>query len=124
LAAEGDTVQVGGPIFKMVAGGDGTPAAAPASAAAAAAAPAPAPAPAPAAPAKAPTPPAPTPLPPTPPAVAAATGTAAQRLDPPGVTRVKMSRMRLRTAERLKEAQNTAAMLTTFNEIDMTNLMA
>jgi 2-oxoglutarate dehydrogenase E2 component (dihydrolipoamide succinyltransferase) len=34
-------------------------------------------------------------------------------------TRVKMSRMRLRIAERLKEAQNTCAMLTTFNEIDM-----
>ena len=27
--------------------------------------------------------------------------------------------MRLRIAERLKQAQNTAAMLTTFNEIDM-----
>lgn len=34
--------------------------------------------------------------------------------------RVKMNRMRLRIAERLKEAQNTAAMLTTFNEVDMT----
>jgi len=33
--------------------------------------------------------------------------------------RVKMSRMRLRIAERLKQAQNTAASLTTFNEIDM-----
>lgn len=39
-------------------------------------------------------------------------------------TRVKMSRMRLRIAERLKQSQNTAASLTTFNEIDMTNLMA
>ena len=38
--------------------------------------------------------------------------------------RVKMSRLRQRIAERLKEAQNTAAMLTTFNEIDMTNVMA
>ncbi|RKP13066.1 hypothetical protein BJ684DRAFT_2525, partial [Piptocephalis cylindrospora] len=37
---------------------------------------------------------------------------------------VKMNRMRLRIAERLKESQNTAASLTTFNEIDMTNLMA
>jgi 2-oxoglutarate dehydrogenase E2 component (dihydrolipoamide succinyltransferase) len=37
--------------------------------------------------------------------------------------RVKMNRMRLRIAERLKEAQNTNAMLTTFNEIDMTNIM-
>ena len=33
--------------------------------------------------------------------------------------RVKMNRMRLRIAQRLKEAQNTNAMLTTFNEIDM-----
>ncbi len=35
-----------------------------------------------------------------------------------------MSRMRLRIAERLKQSQNTAASLTTFNEIDMSNLMA
>ncbi|GAA6027494.1 hypothetical protein JCM8097_007889 [Rhodosporidiobolus ruineniae] len=39
-------------------------------------------------------------------------------------TRVKMSRMRLRIAERLKEAQNTAASLTTFNEIDMSSIMS
>ncbi|KHN83961.1 Dihydrolipoyllysine-residue succinyltransferase component of 2-oxoglutarate dehydrogenase complex, mitochondrial [Toxocara canis] len=38
-------------------------------------------------------------------------------------TRVKMNRMRLRIAQRLKEAQNTYAMLTTFNEVDMTNVM-
>ncbi|KAM3581055.1 2-oxoglutarate dehydrogenase complex E2 component [Umbelopsis sp. WA50703] len=38
-------------------------------------------------------------------------------------SRVKMNRMRLRIAERLKNAQDTAASLTTFNEIDMTNLM-
>ncbi|EMG50173.1 KGD2 Dihydrolipoamide succinyltransferase component of 2-oxoglutarate dehydrogenase complex [Candida maltosa Xu316] len=37
--------------------------------------------------------------------------------------RVKMNRMRLRIAERLKESQNTAASLTTFNEVDMSNLM-
>merc|ERR1719244_638662 len=36
--------------------------------------------------------------------------------------RVKMNRMRLRIAQRLKEAQNTCAMLTTFNEIDMSNI--
>lgn len=35
-------------------------------------------------------------------------------------TRVKMNRMRQRIAQRLKEAQNTNAMLTTFNEVDMT----
>ena len=39
-------------------------------------------------------------------------------------TRVKMTRMRLRIAQRLKEAQNTAAMLTTFQECDMTNLIS
>lgn len=37
--------------------------------------------------------------------------------------RVHMSRLRQRIAERLKEAQNTAAILTTFNEVDMTNVM-
>nr|CAX69873.1 2-oxoglutarate dehydrogenase E2 component [Schistosoma japonicum] len=36
--------------------------------------------------------------------------------------RVKMSRMRLRIAQRLKDAQTTCAMLSTFNEIDMSNL--
>ena len=34
-----------------------------------------------------------------------------------------MNRMRLRIAERLKQSQNTAASLTTFNEVDMTNIM-
>ena len=38
--------------------------------------------------------------------------------------RVKMNRMRLRIAQRLKEAQNTNAMLTTFNEIDMRYFLA
>jgi 2-oxoglutarate dehydrogenase E2 component (dihydrolipoamide succinyltransferase) len=38
--------------------------------------------------------------------------------------RVKMSRLRQTIARRLKDAQNTAAMLTTFNEVDMTNVMA
>jgi 2-oxoglutarate dehydrogenase E2 component (dihydrolipoamide succinyltransferase) len=38
--------------------------------------------------------------------------------------RVKMTRLRKRIAERLKEAQNTAAMLTTFNECDMSAVMA
>ncbi len=37
--------------------------------------------------------------------------------------RVKMSRLRQKVAERLKESQNTAAILTTFNEVDMTNVM-
>lgn len=38
--------------------------------------------------------------------------------------RVKMTRLRKTIATRLKEAQNVAAMLTTFNEIDMSNVMA
>ncbi len=46
------------------------------------------------------------------------------RAEDPREERVKMTRLRQRIAERLKEAQNTAAMLTTFNEIDMTNVMA
>ncbi len=33
--------------------------------------------------------------------------------------RVKMTRLRQTIARRLKEAQNTAAMLTTFNDVDM-----
>ena len=38
--------------------------------------------------------------------------------------RVKMTRLRKTIANRLKEAQNTAAMLTTFNEVDMSAIMA
>ncbi|MFZ5677424.1 MAG: 2-oxoglutarate dehydrogenase complex dihydrolipoyllysine-residue succinyltransferase [Pseudomonadota bacterium] len=38
--------------------------------------------------------------------------------------RVRMSRLRLTIARRLKDAQNTAAMLTTFNEVDMSHVMA
>jgi 2-oxoglutarate dehydrogenase E2 component (dihydrolipoamide succinyltransferase) len=38
--------------------------------------------------------------------------------------RVKMTRLRATIARRLKEAQNTAAMLTTFNEVDMSAVMA
>lgn len=51
------------------------------------------------------------------------------KVDPPknmadsGERRVAMTRMRKRIAERLKEAQNTAAMLTTFNEMDMSALI-
>jgi 2-oxoglutarate dehydrogenase E2 component (dihydrolipoamide succinyltransferase) len=41
-----------------------------------------------------------------------------------GEERVKMTRLRRTIAARLKEAQNTAAMLTTFNEVDMTAAMA
>ena len=68
----------------------------------------------------APTTPAPTPATPpgTPLAPAAARPTGARE------ERVRMTRLRKRIAERLKQAQNTAAMLTTFNEVDMTNVMA
>ncbi len=37
--------------------------------------------------------------------------------------RVRMTKLRQTIARRLKESQNTAAMLTTFNEVDMTNVM-
>ena len=40
------------------------------------------------------------------------------------VERVRMSKLRQKVAERLKESQNTAAILTTFNEVDMTSVMA
>lgn len=55
-------------------------------------------------------------------------GAAASNINPfgnysRGEERIKMNRMRLRIAERLKEAQNTAAFLTTFNEVDMSALM-
>ena len=42
----------------------------------------------------------------------------------PREERVRMTRLRKRIAQRLKEAQNTAAMLTTFNEADMTAVLA
>jgi 2-oxoglutarate dehydrogenase E2 component (dihydrolipoamide succinyltransferase) len=42
----------------------------------------------------------------------------------PREEKVRMSRLRKMVASRLKEAQNTAAMLTTFNEVDMTEVMA
>ena len=46
------------------------------------------------------------------------------RVDEPREERVRMTRLRRTIAVRLKEAQNTAAMLTTFNEVDMTAVMA
>lgn len=67
-------------------------------------------------------------------AAAAVAGSAANSAGPaasrparsaePGEERVKMTRLRLTIANRLKEAQNTAAMLTTFNEVDMGAAMA
>ena len=58
------------------------------------------------------------------PAPAAPTPTPAAVAPDAREERVKMTRLRKRIAERLKEAQNTAAMLTTFNEVDMTNVIA
>ena len=43
--------------------------------------------------------------------------------EPVEIERVRMSRLRRTIATRLKEAQNTAAILTTYNEVDMTNVM-
>jgi len=88
-----------------------------AAAAASASAPAIAPAPAPI-PVSAPTPaPAPTPVP-----LPAARSTTPD--DSAGEERVRMTKLRQTIARRLKDAQNTAAMLTTFNEVDMSEVMA
>lgn len=60
-----------------------------------------------------------------PPATAASAPAAkAARTLQPGEERVKMTKLRATIARRLKEAQNTAAMLTTFNEVDMGAAMA
>ncbi|KAK7204332.1 hypothetical protein BZA70DRAFT_189671 [Myxozyma melibiosi] len=118
LAAEEDTVTVGQDLFKL-----DTDASAGASAPKAEAA---APTPAPAAPkAEAPKPAAaPAPAAPKPkPAAAEPAPAAPSAFGSREERRVKMNRMRLRIAERLKQSQNTAASLTTFNEVDMTNLM-
>lgn len=149
LVEDGDTVNKGDELAKINTSGAGAaPAAAPAAEAptppppppAAAAAP---PSPAPGAPEKLISRAAPTPAPPPPPAQApraAAPAVAAKpsaSSDIPIVknaptrmtgtreeSKVKMNKMRLRIAERLKDAQNTNAMLTTFNEIDMSAAMA
>ena len=129
LVAEEDTVVVGQPVAKVELGAAGAEAPK-AEEPAAPAAPAPA-AEEPAAQAAAP------PLPPPQAPKAAAKPAAAKPAAPkaPSTTttapasqgkrerRVPMTRMRKRISERLKGAQNTYAMLSTFNEIDMTNLM-
>ena len=58
------------------------------------------------------------------PAAAAPAAPKAPRALEEGEERVKMTRLRATIARRLKEAQNTAAMLTTFNEVDMGAAMA
>lgn len=108
LVNSDDTVTVGQPVV-IVAVGEGSPPAAaaedpPAKKKAAAAE----------KPAAAAPPPTPTPTPV--PVQPAATSQRTER-------RVKMTRLRQRVADRLKGAQNTYAMLTTFNEVDMTGIM-
>ena len=51
-------------------------------------------------------------------------GFAASPATGPREERVKMTKLRQTIARRLKESQNTAAILTTFNEIDMSNIIA
>ncbi|XP_034053656.1 dihydrolipoyllysine-residue succinyltransferase component of 2-oxoglutarate dehydrogenase complex, mitochondrial-like [Gymnodraco acuticeps] len=122
LVPDGEKVESGMPLFKLRIG-----------VVAAKAAPAPA-AEAPAAAPPPPPPPALTAMPPVPLQAAQARPISAIKPTvaapaPPlptlggrGENRVKMNRMRLRIAQRLKEAQETCAMLTTFNEVDMSNI--
>lgn len=136
LVEDGSTIGPNQAVVKLTLGGAGAPAAAkPAAPAPAPAAPAPTPA---SAPVATPTtlpkvpaiPKAPasvtqvsqvpvTPLKASPMATADPTKISGTRAE----TRVKMSKMRKTVASRLKEAQNTTAMLTTFNEVNMGNLM-
>lgn len=133
LVPDGGKVEGGTPLFKLRKGAGAAKAAKadPSPAAEAPTAPPPPPTPAPApAPAATPhvTPVSPPAAQAKPVAAAAVKPTAAPVTPAPqsssgrGESRVKMNRMRLRIAERLKEAQNTCAMLTTFNEVDMSNI--
>lgn len=61
--------------------------------------------------------------PPSPPQPKSTSGTEVHMPTKGGERRVPMTRLRKRVATRLKDSQNTFALLTTFNEIDMTNLM-
>jgi len=54
----------------------------------------------------------------------AATSPAISKSNEDRVQRVRMSRLRKTIAQRLKDSQNTAAILTTFNEIDMSKVIA
>ncbi|MGA0332540.1 MAG: 2-oxoglutarate dehydrogenase complex dihydrolipoyllysine-residue succinyltransferase [Kiritimatiellia bacterium] len=53
----------------------------------------------------------------------AAPEASAEKQDPPYVRRVQMTQLRARVASRLKEVQSTAALLTTFNEVNMKPVM-
>lgn len=122
-----DTVDVGAPLYDLELG---TP---PEGAESSISAPAPAPAPESKKEAEAPAPaeapkaaPAPAPAPKAAPAPAPASddGDASTLASHRTEERVKMTRMRRTIANNLKHAQNTAAMLTTFNEVDMSALIA
>eukprot|EP00041_Stephanoeca_diplocostata_P014177 m.255162 g.255162 ORF g.255162 m.255162 type:complete len:437 (+) comp19609_c0_seq1:77-1387(+) len=123
---EGDTIGLNAPLFKMETGGE-APAESSSSSSTQASEPAPVKSAAPEAPKPAAAPPPPPPSKPAPPAPSAQqTGgeSDSPASSPVGTTRVKMTRMRQVTASRLKESQNVAAFLTTFNEIDMSTIMA
>jgi 2-oxoglutarate dehydrogenase E2 component (dihydrolipoamide succinyltransferase) len=78
-------------------------------------------------PASAPAPattPTPTPAAPTAPTAPAAPRAPVAAQDAGREERVKMTRLRQTIARRLKDSQNTAAMLTTYNEVDMSAVMA
>eukprot|EP00331_Platyophrya_macrostoma_P007564 CAMPEP_0176424986 /NCGR_PEP_ID=MMETSP0127-20121128/11147_1 /TAXON_ID=938130 /ORGANISM="Platyophrya macrostoma, Strain WH" /LENGTH=386 /DNA_ID=CAMNT_0017806115 /DNA_START=45 /DNA_END=1205 /DNA_ORIENTATION=+ len=117
VSEEGQVVEIGAALATIK---EGAAAAAAAPAAAAAATPAAAPAAAAAKPAAAAAPAAAAPAKPA--AAAAPAATVVTGADP-RVRNVRISSMRQRIADRLKASQNTAAMLTTFNEIDMTPLI-
>ncbi|XP_077412991.1 dihydrolipoyllysine-residue succinyltransferase component of 2-oxoglutarate dehydrogenase complex, mitochondrial [Vanacampus margaritifer] len=134
LVPDGGKVEGGTPLFKLQKGPGAPKAEAPKAEAPAAAAPSPPSDPAPPPSAVGPIP---TTMPPVPPVPAHAMDAKPVSAIKPTVTaapvdggakaartesRVKINRMRLRIAQRLKEAQNTCAMLTTFNEIDMSNI--
>uniref|UniRef100_A0A4W4H3E0 Dihydrolipoyllysine-residue succinyltransferase component of 2-oxoglutarate dehydrogenase complex, mitochondrial n=1 Tax=Electrophorus electricus TaxID=8005 RepID=A0A4W4H3E0_ELEEL len=129
LVPDGGKVEGGTPLFKLRKGdGPAMPTTTPPSATEATAAPLPPPPPAPAA-----VGPIPTTMPPVPPVptqpITSKPGEpnhmgeqCCRPFFTKGAASVKMNRMRLRIAQRLKEAQNTCAMLTTFNEVDMSNI--
>ncbi|KAI5705686.1 hypothetical protein M8J75_000895 [Diaphorina citri] len=125
---DGATVKAGQQLFKIKPTAGGPP---PKKEAAPKAEATPPPPPPPSAAAPPPPPPSATPPPPPPPSAPRPTATV--KLPPADPTkeisgtrseqRVKMNRMRQRIAQRLKEAQNVNAMLTTFNEIDMSAII-
>ncbi|KAH7972743.1 hypothetical protein HPB52_016489 [Rhipicephalus sanguineus] len=125
LAPDGTTVQPGKDIFRLQVGGaGGAPAAARPAAAPAAPAPTPVASTPPPATSAGPIPTAP---PPTPAMPSGKQSTLKKAKTLQNTIQwsylVKMNRMRQRIAQRLKDAQNTYAMLTTFNEVDMTSVI-